>query len=164
MVSAAATRTATGDDSCCSESSPDRTLPIDQTHHTLRPVFLLFRLYLPVVACRLRSCGTSSTARAGILSRFYSSRFWSKFTRSARRARRWSSTVRNTQMTYFLPRNVWLPLLSPHPVPYAPPLHPGAVQHGHCPGLSHAHLTQFSNLMHFDYFGNYAGTEGLYSG
>jgi Ran GTPase-activating protein (RanGAP) involved in mRNA processing and transport len=34
------------------------------------------------------------------------------------------------------------------------------------PGLSHAvaaHLTQLTNLIHFDYYGNYAGTEGLYS-
>jgi hypothetical protein len=34
------------------------------------------------------------------------------------------------------------------------------------PGLSHAvaeHLTQLTNLMHFEYYGNYAGTEGLYS-
>jgi len=37
-------------------------------------------------------------------------------------------------MTYFLPKNLWLPLLSPPPVPYAPPLHPGAAQHGHWPG------------------------------
>ncbi len=34
------------------------------------------------------------------------------------------------------------------------------------PGLSHivaAHLTQLTNLVHFDYYGNYAGSEGLYS-
>ncbi len=34
------------------------------------------------------------------------------------------------------------------------------------PGLSHAvaaHLTQLTHLVHFDYYGNYAGTEGLYS-
>jgi hypothetical protein len=34
------------------------------------------------------------------------------------------------------------------------------------PGLSHivaAHLTLLTNLIHFDYYGNYAGSEGLYS-